>query len=383
MSLTDVKHQPTAQRLFQKTLSSGRMSHAYIFHGPNGVGKETFARGVAEVLLCGSACDVSLSAAEAEAVGLAKARVGCGSCADCLGVRGDSHGDLHIVHRYLNRDHPEPEVRKRKALEMGVDVIRHFVIDPVGLKSAHGRAKVFIIREADRITPQAQNALLKTLEEPPGPTYLILLVSAIDRLLETTRSRCQSLRFDSLPTAFVASRLADFAPDVSTDQRAWYAAASEGSLGLALESAEQGLFEINQTIVAGLSRLPQDPGGATLTVWTDSAKAVSDVFKKHDPDMSDSDVTRRGIKTVFRLAATWYADVLRRASGCTTIVNTLHAEAVAKSAETIGAEAAADAVDRIAKAGHHLDRNVNVQLSVETLLNDLARLGIEAGAVSR
>jgi DNA polymerase-3 subunit delta' len=95
------------------------------------------------------------------------------------------------VHRYLIKEHPESDVRKRKGLEISVDVLRHFVIERTALTPIRGRAKVFVIREADSMTTQAQNALLKTLEEPPGPTFIILLVSALDGLLPTTLSRCQ------------------------------------------------------------------------------------------------------------------------------------------------------------------------------------------------
>jgi DNA polymerase-3 subunit delta' len=226
VSLADVKHQATAQRMLQRAISSHRVPHAYVFHGPEGVGKEMLARGLARLLLCES----PKRDAEPQASASATAQVNqehllildaCGVCSECKLVAAGTHPDLHLIYRQLNREHPEPEVRKRKGLEIGVDVLRHFVIDKVGMKPSRGRAKVFLIREADVITPQAQNALLKTLEEPPGTTYLILLVTGLDHLLPTTLSRCQVVQFDALPYQFVRERLRAMRPDLPAEQADW------------------------------------------------------------------------------------------------------------------------------------------------------------------
>jgi DNA polymerase-3 subunit delta' len=375
MSLADVQYQSRAQLLLQRAVLQQRVPHAYLFHGPDGVGKETLACGFAQLLLCSQPVELGPTGEPAEAVGVERLRSGCGQCEDCRAVGAQIHPDLHLIYRQLNRDHPDPVVRKRTGIELGVDVLRHFVIAKVGLTPVRGRAKVFVIREADRITVQAQNALLKTLEEPPGATFIILLASAEDRLLPTTRSRCQLVRFGALPTAFVARRLGELTSGPAAASLDWYARISDGSLGLALQQVEDELYEMNQRILEGLGRLPGVRSDGLVKAWTDESKSLGDRYRKGDPEISETEATRRGLKSVFRLAATWYADVLRAGSGETSsLVNTAWQDQIEAAATRIDPTRAADAVGCIARAEHRLDLNVNTQLCVETLLIDLGRI---------
>lgn len=375
MSLVDVRHQDRAQGFIQRALRRKRVPHAYVFHGPPGVGKETLAAGLGQVLLCSHPLEQELDQAEADSLGLATVRTGCGVCEDCHLLAAGTHPDLHLVYRQLNREHPDPAVRGRKGLEIGVDVLRHFVIDRIGLTPRRGRAKVFIIREADRITTAAQNALLKTLEEPPGESVLILLAGALDRLLPTTLSRCQTVRFNGLPAEFVRAKLKELLPDLPSEQVEWYARSADGSLGLALERAEDELFELNQRMLEVLVRLPQTRSDALVKLWTEESRALGNRYRKRDPDITDTEAGRRGLKSMFELAATWYADVLRGGGGepLTTVNRNLGAR-IEQAAQTMNRERAADAIYRIVQAERQLDLNVNTQLCVESLGNDLARI---------
>ncbi len=357
MSLSDVRHQDAALRRIQQALSRDRVPHAYLFHGPEGVGKERVARGLAQLLLCSNPTERELGIDEAGVVGLKRVREGCGRCEDCRLVAAQTHPDFHVIYRQLHRDHPEADVRKRKGLEIGVDVLRHFVIDKVGLTPLRGRAKLFVIRAADDMTVQAQNALLKTLEEPPGSTFIILLVSAVDRLLPTTLSRCQLVRFDGLPEGFVREKLGEFRPALSRERIEWCARCGEGSLGRTLEYADDELFELHQRLAESLTRLGDGHSDSLVKAWTDEASALGERYRKRDPDITDSEATRRGLATVFQLAAGWYADVLRN---------------YADTAQFIGAETVATAINRLAEAQRQLDLNANTQLIVETLVGDLA-----------
>ena len=429
MSLSNVKHQPRAQSVIRRAIAGGRIPHAYIFHGPDGVGKESFARSLAQLLLCANArtsetAGTSTRAGEDDVVpstyepqapandlfpnepdsrspqteprpsgsGLSSNDPisPCGRCDDCRMIAADTHPDWHLVYRQLNRVHPDPEVRRRKGLDIGVDVLRHFVIDKVGFTPSRGRAKVFVVREADRITTQAQNALLKTLEEPPGTTYLVLLVTSIDRLLPTTLSRCQVVEFDPLPGEFVRERLRAAFPNLAAPQLPWCAWFADGSIGAGIQAVEEHLFDVYARVRGTL--LPQSGttvsgAGAShrallmayrsrcLKAWSDEAEALGELYRKRDPDISDTEATRRGWKTVFRLLAETYANLLRLAS---------ERESKNPSAQSVNAAAAqangadpepvADAIQRIALAERHLDLNANTQLVVETLANDLARI---------
>jgi DNA polymerase-3 subunit delta' len=312
---------------------------------------------LAQLLLCSNPTERELGIDEAGVVGLKRVREGCGRCEDCRLVAAQTHPDFHVIYRQLHRDHPEADVRKRKGLEIGVDVLRHFVIDKVGLTPLRGRAKLFVIRAADDMTVQAQNALLKTLEEPPGSTFIILLVSAVDRLLPTTLSRCQLVRFDGLPEGFVREKLGEFRPALSRERIEWCARCGEGSLGRTLEYADDELFELHQRLAESLTRLGDGHSDSLVKAWTDEASALGERYRKRDPDITDSEATRRGLATVFQLAAGWYADVLRN---------------YADTAQFIGAETVATAINRLAEAQRQLDLNANTQLIVETLVGDLA-----------
>jgi DNA polymerase-3 subunit delta' len=351
--LSEVRHQGAALRRIQEALSRDRVPHAYLFHGPDGVGKEAMARGLAQLLLCDRPDDVELSADQSTTVGLSRLRRGCGRCENCRLVAAETHPDFHLVYRQLHRDHPDPDVRKRKGLDLGVDVLRHFVIDKVGLTPLRGRAKVFVLRNADEMNVQAQNALLKTLEEPPGATFIVLLVSAVDRLLPTTLSRCQLVRFDGLPQNFIRERLGELRGGLSADRVEWCARCGEGSLGRALEYADDELFELHQRLAAGQTRLGDQSDAVSAKAWTDEASALGERYRKRDPDITDAEATRRGLTTVFHLAAAWYADRLRTE---------------ADAASPIDAESAAAAINRLAEAERQLHLNANTQLIVETLL---------------
>ena len=129
------------------------------------------------------------------------------------------------------------------------------MIEAAGKKPAMGVAKVFVIRECERLTPAAQNALLKTLEEPPEATHLILLTSALGKLLPTTRSRCQSVSFRPLPPDFVAETLRALRSEAGEEQIHFLANHQPGSLGSAMQLCDYGFYGRNQDLVSSLATL--------------------------------------------------------------------------------------------------------------------------------
>lgn len=347
--------------MIQRALSGNRVPHAYVFHGPDGVGKEAFATAFAQLLLCPHprSAETDLRKRSELADWTGPAMDACGECDDCRAVRADTHPDLHRIYRQLNAFHPDTAVRNRKALDLGVDVVRHFVIDAVGAKPARGRAKVFIIREADRITTAAQNALLKTLEEPPATTFLILLVSSLERLLPTTFSRCQLLSFSPLPQDFVAQQLRELRPELEDDAITYVAQLADGSLGLALQYVDDGIPAIRDRIVTPLERLDAAGGSTVVKDWMESAKALGAACRRRDPDISDTESQRQGLNVLLSLASAWYRDRLRSA---------------ARKAETAPrATLCADAISAINTAAQQIELNANVQLCLEALIFRLAR----------
>jgi len=157
--------QAAARARLAGALAGGRMPHALLLHGADGLGKERFAATLAAALLCGR-----------PAPDLAP----CGECADCMLSRAGSHPDLHWLRR--------PEDRK----SIGVDAVRD-ACEQLGMTSLRGGYRVAIVVPADLMTVSAQNAFLKTLEEPAPRTLLVLVTARPSRLAATLRSRCQRI----------------------------------------------------------------------------------------------------------------------------------------------------------------------------------------------
>jgi DNA polymerase III subunit delta' len=187
--------------------AASRPHHAYVFAGPEGSGKSIAARAFAAALLC--------------------ARGGCGACRDCRLALEDHHPNEFLV---------EPEGR-----DIHVDTIRAEVWHPAYRTAPEPGRKVFVIREADRLSPQAADTLLKVLEEPPADAILLLLSARAHELPDTVLSRCHVIAFTALPEAFVVDELVR---DGADEVRARLAARlAGGNLGRArrLAAADTGL----------------------------------------------------------------------------------------------------------------------------------------------
>lgn len=209
--LSQLRAQDAALRTIDWALASGRVHHAYLFVGPDGVGKELAAFGLAQALVCERR-------GEAEAPGLfggapaAKSERACGSCSACAravprqDTRQPLHPDVVVIERGLypprsiGRSTPETQ-------DISIDQIRTLVLARSAFAPHEGRAKVFIVRRADELSVSAANALLKTLEEPGPRTHFILLTAQPEALLPTILSRTQRVRFAPLPDEVVTELL--------------------------------------------------------------------------------------------------------------------------------------------------------------------------------
>lgn len=196
--LETVKAQTTAVETLRRALAAGRVHHAYLFDGPEGVGKELTAFGLAQALVC-----------ERRAKGQAEA---CGSCSACTRAvpREPGATPLHPDVVVLERGLYDPATLGRKSPEtqdLSIDQVRTLVLARAAFGPHEGRAKVFIVRRAEEMSTAAANALLKTLEEPGARTHFMLLSATPDTLLPTIRSRAQRVRFGALPDTVVTELL--------------------------------------------------------------------------------------------------------------------------------------------------------------------------------
>ncbi len=401
MPIFEVRHQSAAQSILQRAIAGKRVPHAYIFHGPEGVGKEMLANRWAKLLLCANHREVVNP--PREYAGLHREWVdSCGDCRSCTLAHAGTHPDCHVVHRHLIKFHPDANVRNRKAAELSIDVIRQFVIEAAGKKPAMGSAKIFVLRECETLSQHAQHALLKTLEEPPPGTYLLLLTTSLDKMLPTARSRCQSVPFHPLPPAFVAERLSELRADAGEEQIHYLARHEPGSLGQALELLDDGAYQYNQTLLDSLvhmqrtdslqfaSRL-EELGKEMGRAIQQRAQAAlrsepadrgdrkhgqkTGASKESGGTLSESVAVRQALGRLLAMVATVFRDVLNLSCDAQVPICNVGADNALRSlGERLGAPRARQAIKAVADTEYQLKLNANTRLCLDSLAIQLARL---------
>ena len=302
----------TAISTFEHALRSKRMHHAWIVSGPTGVGKCTLAREVASVLL-----DPEVGH---DTIGQDGART---SRAARL-LESASHPDLHIIDRTLAASSNNPRLRERKQMNIPLDLLRECVL---GGRTSDGRiheaaayrtpslapAKVFIIDEAERLDLPGQNALLKTLEEPPPSTYLFLVTSRPERLLPTIWSRCQHVRLAPLDLDSMNAWVNAGDIDINIDELETILDFSDGSPGMAARAVRGGLSEWIPSLTPILTQL--DCGEWSPEAATGMAERIdswSKVVVKDNPKASKDAANRDGAEMMFRVMLQHVRRSLRR-----------------------------------------------------------------------
>ncbi|HSU06170.1 MAG TPA: DNA polymerase III subunit delta' [Acetobacteraceae bacterium] len=218
-------------------LCSGRMHHAWLVIGPEGIGKATLAYRFARRLLAGMPAN-SLALDPTDKV---FRRVAAGA-----------HADLHTVARSIN-----PQTKKLRS-EIGIDDVRQ-ASDFLRLTAAEGGWRVVIVDRADDLNRNAANGLLKILEEPPPRAVLLLVCAAPGRLPTTIHSRCRRLRLTALPDAAMMTLLATYLPDTAEPERSRLVALAGGSPGRALLLAEAEGLALSAMVDETLAALPDLP----------------------------------------------------------------------------------------------------------------------------
>lgn len=363
-------------RVLARSLTGGRTPHAFLLEGPAGVGKRTAARALAAALLCG--------ARDGDAAGQgglfgdaspAPAADACGQCDSCRLFAGEQHPDHQRIYRGLHKLHPDRSVRTSRGHFVTVDVIRHFLLEPAALSPSVSQRRVFTIEDAERMNEAAQNALLKTLEEPPGPVSLVLITTSADRLLATIRSRCQRVGFGLLPPDFVAEAL-QARTGVDEQAAVTLARLAEGRLGVALQwQAADVLVVLERVAALLLAHDPHDPerfAKEGLALASELVERVSDATEDEDEDdaATGSAAQRQGLTLFFALLAALFRDALVRQTGGAAAESLLAARTCADQTLRLAdryasLDACQAAIHAIATSETLLDRNVAPQLVLE------------------
>ncbi|MBX3365471.1 MAG: AAA family ATPase [Phycisphaeraceae bacterium] len=349
LPLSAILGQERALAVLRNSCAAGRLHHAWIFTGPVGVGKCTTALAFAAALLDPSqALDPRGNPAPDPESDIQSM------------IRAGSHPDLHIIRKELAAFSRDADTRKSRQTVIGVEVLREFFIEPAArtrrVQVDSRAAKVLILDEAHLLNLEGQNALLKTLEEPPSGTIMILVTPNEDRLLPTVRSRCQRVPFTPLTeeamAAWYAQRGLLHAPP------AWLAHYGQGSPGAVAWALTFELSRWAEPMDAAVEALLHGEHRHNLPdLMTDLAKAWTERLAEGN-DLASKDVAgKTAAFEVLRLAASMF-----------------NRRVLAHTDNSPLCERLSASIERIVDAERHVASNVNVQFVMESLVADWASL---------
>jgi DNA polymerase-3 subunit delta' len=345
-------------------LGAGEISHAWFLMGPRGAGKHAVAFAMAAALLC-----------------RAEPGKGCGECSGCVRAARNRHPDLH---------HVRPE-----GVIIPVDVIREAVIPEAARSPFEASYKVFLIEDADRMNDAAQNALLKTLEEPQPDTVFVLISDHEEEVLETIRSRCRVVRLEPVPLVHIVDVLVGAGASVEEARRA--ATLSEGDVErarrLAFDDATRARLDlwlgIPHRLTSPLEAL--DAAAEVVAEAKAAAKAREKEQKAEVVALAEAMGEGRGTSTARNALAKRHRRELRRIEEevhleALGVVGTFYRDVLAARKDPGGGEAGAweassisdaalvAAAARCAETGGTFAFNANPLLALEAAFVELARL---------
>ena len=314
MSFAKIRGQDSALSFLKASLKNNRLSHAYIFCGPEGSGKFLAALNFAKAIMCQNALSCEP----------------CDKCPSCKKIDAKSHPDLFVLR-------PEKEGGSVK-----IDDIRQLIKD-IYLKPFEAKKKVYIIDEAQSMKHEAANALLKTLEEPPTDSTLILITDNLKSLFHTIVSRSQVVRFYPLK--------ADVIKDILIKEHALeeYKAhvlskLASGRLGEAVKYKDDNLFQ-NRSLI------------------------INKVSKRSFSELSFDELPKEKMKLCLGIMLTWFRDILSAKAGAdeSMLVNIDKKDMISSEANKLTFEYLEDTINNIILTLGYLDQNANAKLAMNVL----------------
>jgi DNA polymerase-3 subunit delta' len=326
---------PRAVSAVQRALASGSPPHAWIFLGPHGVGKAVLARWLAQALNC--------ERRDAEP---------CGECAQCARIARGIHSDVITV------SIPPSEPNEPLHKDISVDQVRE-VEQAVSLAPFEGRTRVVIIDPADAMSDGAQNAFLKTLEEPPPNAVFILIATQEDDLLPTVRSRCRKLEFGLVAAEEIESALRE--QGVDDEQARLLSRLAEGRPGRALALARDAKrLDKRRELLEEASTLASMP----MADLMDLTERMARQFRERREAVFD------------RLSAwlSWWRDVLLVQSGAgESIANVDLAERLEADAGRYSRAQVIAFVQAVMKCRGRLEANVQARIALDAMIVSVPR----------
>lgn len=312
MSFKDIKGQDRAIEVLREHIKRSRLAKAYLFCGPEGIGKKMAARALAKAVNC-----------------LKEGIDPCDDCLSCRKVDKEQHPDVHIL------DAADEEIK--------IEYIRRLQSE-AGLRPYEGRKKVFIINNAHNLNAASSNAFLKTLEEPAGESLIILVSDKPELLLKTIISRCRIIKFSPLKREDLTGILErDYAvPEAASHFLAYF---YEGRLGSALRQKESGILEHKNRVID------------EFAVSAGRGFSGFPIEKRED------------LRSCLNILASWFRDIYILKAGLPydEIINLDRKAELSKQAQRFSFSDLEAALNVISDSLSYLERNVNLKLIQSTL----------------
>jgi DNA polymerase III subunit delta' len=319
---------------FSRAIRTNRLAHAYLFAGPPGVGKKLFGIELAKALLCESPPKGGFDA--------------CDKCASCILVDAGTHPDLAIVGKPIDKH------------ELPIAVMRGLCGD-LALKPARGGRRIAIVDDADDLNEEAANCFLKTLEEPPAGSMLILIGTDPERQLPTIRSRCQQIVFEPL----IADEIAELLQQEGTTDPALIGRLTrlaDGSPGLARELSNPAYWKFRQSFLGELKKQKPDSVGIAKQ-WAELYEAAG----------KDSALQRQRAGLILQLMLDAYRQALREEPDA--FADPIEGQLLADLNRRFGPDGLLDRIERCLDAEMQIDRRVQLVLLVEAIVDALTQEG--------
>lgn len=318
---TDIVGQEQIKEHLQNAIAMNKVSHAYIIHGERNAGKEFIARVFAMTLQC--------EKGETEP---------CGECHSCKQALGNNQPDIIYI------SHEKPNT-------IGVEDIRSQINGDIGIKPYSSPRKIYIINEGEKMTPQAQNALLKTLEEPPEYAVILILTTNVDALLPTVLSRCVVLNMKPVSDVLVKKYLMEqlSIPDYKANICVAFARGNIGKAKMLASSEEfEKVKEEAITLVKNINDLE----------ISEIVKAIKKI-SEYKFDVND----------YLDILMAWYRDVLffKATKDVNSLVFKEEIQQIMKMSDRSTYEGIETIVDALQSAKKRLEANVNFDLTMELL----------------
>ena len=333
------KGQDRAVQLMQSALVYNRISHAYLISGPVNVGKTTFALDIARALNCLND-DVSL--------------VPCGICSQCKRISSMVHTDVFLFD--VQSGNTGDRISSNRVT---VDNLREDFISQVYKKPFEGKVRIFIISGVNHMRVEQANVILKTLEEPPDDTVILLLSDQIDGIIETIVSRCQLITLDYMDTGMIENHIKEFWPDFETYSAREIARLSKGLLGWAHNAVTDD----------------------TVMIKRDELVDIYELILKHDLDerLHESSTVVEKFRTSstsgkyeLDVWMTFWRDILLvKTDRSSEITNISREDNLKILAAGLSMDQIIKSINLISEFGNNMKFNVNLRLIVDNLMLNL------------